>query len=238
MTLRLQSTLTAVDNISDPQIESAFEVVMPTLKIGELSASTKSTLANLSFGNVLSELAGKDYTPIVEKITFGTLSFGSADRRVRTGWLNVPDDIKNYPEVSITMYCSNGMLTQYYLESWKRLVFNPDGEYYNQANVYKRNIEVYFYGTGNVGAGMPLAAHYTLVGCFPTQQENYTLQYSGAPKRLVLTQKFRMDKIIYDMSLMKSSIIEELAGAPLTIADRAISSLSDAPSTYTLNKTY
>jgi len=85
---------------------------------------------------------------------------------------------------------------------------------------------------------MPLAAHYTLVGCFPTTQTAYSLKYSGAPKRLTLTQTFKMDKILFDMNLCKSSIIEELVGAPLTIADRAISSLSDATSTYTLNSTY
>lgn len=237
MTLRLQSSL-IIDSMSDPQLEAGFEVVMPTLKIGSVEASTKTNLFGIDIGNVLSELAGKDYTPIVEEIKFGTMSFGSAARRVRTGWLNVPDDIQNYQDVSITMYCSNGMLTQYYLESWKRLVFNPDGEYYNQANVYKRNIEVYFYGAGNINAGMPVAAHYTLVGCFPTQQQAYTLKYSGAPQRLRLTQTFKMDKIIFDMSCMKSSIVEELISAPLTIADRAISSLSSAPSTYTLNKTY
>lgn len=237
MTLRLQSQLT-IDSLADPQLKSAFEVVMPTLKIGELSASTKSTLSKLNFGNVLSELAGKDYTPIVEEIKFGTMSFGSAARRVRTGWLNLPDDIKNYPDVRISMYCSNAMLTQYYLESWKRLVFNPDGEYYNQANVYKRNIEVYFYGTGNVGVGMPLAAHYTLVGCFPTQQQEYALKYSGSPERLTIVANFKMDKIKFDMNLMKSSIIEELAGAPLSVADKLLSAVSDAPSKYILNNTY
>ena len=237
MTLRLQSQLT-LDSLSDPQLESSFEVVMPTLKIGSTEESTKTNLFGLELGNVLSELAGKDYTPIVEEITFGTLSFGSDARRVRTGWLNVPKDIQNYPEVKITMYCSNGMLTQYYLETWKHLVFNEDGEYYNQANEYKKNIEVYFYGPGNVGAGMPLAAHYTLVGCFPTKQKEYGLKYSGSPQRLRLTQSFKMDKILFDMNLMKSSIIEELVSAPLTIADRAISSLSDAPSTYKLNETY
>ena len=237
MTLRLQSSL-IIDSMSDPQLEAGFEVVMPTLKIGSVEASTKTNLFGIDIGNVLSELAGKDYTPIVEEIKFGTMSFGSAARRVRTGWLNVPDDIQNYQDVSITMYCSNGMLTQYYLESWKRIVFNPDGEYYNQANVYKRNIEVYFYGPGNIGAGMPLAAHYTLVGCFPTTKTAYSLKYSGAPKRLTLKQTFKMDKILFDMNLCKSSIIEELVGAPLTIADRAISSLSDATSSYVLNNTY
>jgi hypothetical protein len=136
------------------------------------------------------------------------------------------------------MYCSSGMLTQYYLESWKRLVFNPDAEYYNQANDYKRNIEVYFYGPGNVGAGMPMAAHYTLVGCFPTVQSEYSLKYSGTPNRLRLTQTFKMDKIVFDMNLMRSSIISEIVGAPLTIADRAISALSSAPDEYVLNKTY
>lgn len=237
MTLRLQSQLT-IDSISDPQTEAGFEVVMPTLKIGSVSKSTKADSTSLDFGNIISELTGRDYTPIVEEIKFGTMSFGSTPRRVRTGWLNVPDDIQNYQDVSITMYCSNGMLTQYYLESWKRLVFNPNGEYYNQANVYKRNIEIYFYGTGNINAGMPVAAHYTLVGCFPTQQQAYTLKYSGAPQRLRLTQTFKMDKILFDMSCAKSSMIEEIVGAPLTVADRAISALSSAPSAYVLNNTY
>ena len=39
------------------------------------------------------------------------------------------------------MFCSAGMMTQYYLETWKRLVFNPYGEYYNPGNIYKKNID-------------------------------------------------------------------------------------------------
>jgi len=236
MTLRLQSQLT-IDSLADPAIVNNFEVVMPTLRLNSTESSEKKKNADI-LDQVWAELSSQDYTPIVEQISFGVMNFGTANRRVRTGWINVPDDIQNYQDVSITMYCSIGMLTQYYLESWKRLVFNPDGEYYNQANVYKRNIEVYFYGTGNVGEALPVAAHYTLVGCFPTTQTPYDLKYAGNPERLRLTQKFKMDKIIFDAEKKKSSIVEELVGAPLSLADKAISGLSSSASNYNLNSTY
>ena len=140
--------------------------------------------------------------------------------------------------ITMKKYCSVGMLTQYYLETWKNLVFNQDGEYYNQANFYKRNIEVYFYGVGNVGQGLPLAAHYTLVGCFPTKQSPYKLRYSSSPKRLVLTQSFKMDKILFDMSLYKSSMITELVSAPLAVGERALVAAEGGTSKYILNNTY
>lgn len=236
MSFRLQSQL-LIDNLPDEQNDGAFEVIMPTLKIGPMS-DTMSTLVQKSGLSFLSSLFEKNYTPIVEEIKFGVKQFGTETRRIRTGWLNVPDDIQNLTEVKIVMFCSNAMLTQYYLESWKRLIFNEEGEYYNPMDNYKRNIEVYFYGLGNVGEIIPPSAHYTLVGCFPCGQSEYTLKYSGQPKRLTLCATFKVDKITFDQNLIKSSIVEEIIGAPLAITDKLITSLSSTPSTYELNKTY
>ena len=234
MSLRLQSQL-FVDNVPDEALDNAFEVIMPTLRIG---TPTKTLLSQYFSTKFLSEMVSKDYTPIVEEIRFGTRTFGNDTRRIRTGWLNVPKDIENLSEVKITMFCSEAMLTQYYIEAWKALVFNEDGEYYNHMDYYKRNIEIYFFGTGNVGAIVPPSAHYTLVGCYPTTQQEYNLKYTMKPKRLTITQNFRVDKIRFDEELMKSSIKEELIGSPLGLTDKFLSAVSNDTSKYYLNNTY
>lgn len=223
MSLRFQSQL-QIDSIPDSQLENQFEVIMPTLS---LLADKSSNWTSIS--GILNKTGLSDYTPIVEEITFGVKNFTTDTRRVRTGWCNVPADIENYRDVVITFYCSSGMLIQYYLAAWKNLIFNSDGEYYNPMKVYKKNIEVYFYGAGNLGAIVPEAAHYTLKGCFPYSQEVYKLSYSNEPQRLRVTQSFKVDAIVADSNNAKSSIISETITSPMNalgnIASNVVGSL-------------
>lgn len=235
MSLRFQSQL-AVDLLPDSQSTDQWEVVMPTLQLTSNQETSWTSLAGLA-----NNLSGGSYTPVVEEITFGVRNFKSDTRRVRTGWCNVPSDIENYQDVSITMFCSSGMLTQYYLDTWKSLVFNEEGEYYNTMAYYKKNIEVYFYGTANAGLALSPIAHYTLVGCWPSQQDSYKLSYDDNPKRLRILQIFKCDKIVIDKSYKTSSIIKEMVTAPSSIVDNAISSLTNTispNSDYNVTKTY
>lgn len=227
--LRFQSAI-QIESLPDEQIDSQFEVMMPTLYLSEEQRSTALsgswTSASGIWNNITTLGANmvSAYTPIVEEISFGVRNFGTNTRRVRTGWCNVPDDIKNYQDVSITFFCSSGMLIQYYLEAWKRLIFNDKGEYYNPMRMYKKDIEVYFYGPGNInlGVGGLAAAHYTLKGCFPYLQDDYRLKYSMDPKRLTLTAKFRMDAIVFDKQLKTKSMIAEMVTSPSSILTQAL----------------
>ena len=234
--LRFQSAL-QVQNIPDEALENNFEVVCPTLYLNS-NNMPKETGSWGSFDGFINNIkAGASnmfygYTPIVEEIVFGVRNFGTNSRRVRTGWCNVPDDIQNYTDVTITFFCSFGMLIQYYLDTWKKLIFYDDGEYYNPMYYYKKNIEVYFYGPGAVGTSATSAAHYTLWGCFPYAQDTYKLLYSEDPKRIRLMARFKMDKIVLDEGMRTKAIIEELAGAPLEIGTRiigtAVNGIADA----------
>lgn len=226
MSLRFQSQL-LIDCLPDEQLENQFEVIMPTLPL--LSKANSGLLGAVGLDS---------YTPIVEEITFGVKNFTTDTRRVRTGWCNVPADIENYKDIVITFFCSSGMLTQYYLAAWKSLVFDEDGEYYNPMHVYKKNIEVFFYGPGNVGAVVPPVAHYTLYGCFPYSQDLYKLKYESEPKRLRITQSFKCDKIVADYSLAKSSIIAETVTSPTSIVDKAITGLTSDPVGYKFEDVY
>lgn len=227
MSLRFQSQL-LIDSLPDEQLENQFEVIMPTLSL----LNKEDSNAFMSFTNLDS------YTPIVEEITFGVKNFTTDTRRVRTGWCNVPADIENYKDVIITFFCSSGMLTQYYLAAWKSLIFDEDGEYYNPMQTYKKNIEVFFYGPGNVGAVVPPVAHYTLYGCFPYSQDIYKLRYESEPKRLRLTQYFKCDKIVADSNLAKSSIIAETITSPTSLVDKAITSLTGSTEEYNFKNVY
>lgn len=226
--LRFQSQL-QIDNIADEQLDNQFEVVMPTLYLNGKQKKTDNSWTSLSgiWDNVTGAASNayNAYTPIVEEIVFGVRNFGTNSRRVRTGWCNVPDDIQNYQDVSITFFCSSGMLIQYYLDSWKKLIFDDDGEYYNPMSVYKKDIEVYFFGPGNIGVGSLSVAHYTLKGCFPYYQDTYKLEYTEDPKRLRLMAKFKMDKIVFDSTLKNKAIVSELVSSPLSIGDKLISGL-------------
>lgn len=256
--LRFTSAL-QVQAIPDEQLDDRFEVIMPMLKIDNYEraeaknptdgCSLLSNLGNSILSSATGGLLGNiSYQPIVEEIVFGTLNFRTDSRRIRTGWYNVPADIENYKEVSITMFCSAGMMTQYYLETWKRLVFNPYGEYYNPGDTYKRNIEVYFEGLGSapsfdlIGGGDTIqhSMHITLAGCFPSMQDPYKLSYSADPKRIRLTQKFKVDKVIFDMDkITTAQMTETLGTGGSAIIDSAMSALTaSANTTYDIQELY
>ena len=231
MSLRFTSQL-QVDNLPDEQIEDQFEVIMPELDLNPsidddnpmtegMSNKVSSWLSNLGKG-----LAGMTYRPIVEEIIFGPRKFVTDTRRVRTGWYNVPKDIDNYSDVQITMFCPNTMETQYYLEAWKALMFNEEGEYYRNGNVYKKNIEVYMYGPGGNGLTSTFipSLHYTLQGCFPYLQTDYKLQYTNDPRRLRISAMFKVDKVVLDKSSTFARNLTRLISSPSSILDNLISS--------------
>ena len=220
--LRFASQL-QINNLPDEQLENNFEVIMPALPLGTTTPTsnlpTALGRAISSAVNAVSSLANTtSYTPIVEEIVFGVRNFKNTTRRIRTNWVNIPEDIENYHEVSITMFCSAGMLTQQYLAVWKSMIFNVDGEYYNPMTYYKKNIEVFFYGPGgSIGMSQPAVSHFTLQGCYPVLQDDYKLGYSQSPKRLRLTQRFRVDRVVASNDLAQTAMRNELLTSPQNI---------------------
>lgn len=239
-----------VESIPDEQLDDRFEVFMPNLTIDDYE---NAEAANATESSWWAKVINTGYSPIVEDITFGTMNFKTDTRRVRTGWYNIPTDIENLKEVSITMFCSVGMLTQYYLEIWKRLIFNPYGEYYNPGSIYKKNIEVYFEGLGSApsfdvvaGGDATHTMHITLAGCFPKRQDPYKLRYSMDPKRLRLVQTFSVDKILIDMSKVTAakwqdnatSIASDLSAGGAGIATQMLASIGSNTTAYDIQGLY
>ena len=238
MSLRFASQLN-IDALPAEALNSDFEVIMPTLNVilnsnggSNKNEGALTKVKNALFGNSVSY----NYTPIVEEIQFKPRSFKVETRRIRTQWINVPSDLENLGKVQIIMFCSNGMLTQYYLDAWRNLIFDKNGEYYNPMDVYKKNIEVYFYGAASVGSFIPVA-HFTLKGCFPITQSEFNMKYSNQPDRLRISADFSVDRIVTDMSMAKAAAIRELITSPLSIADRAFQSLSSGVTDYSVANT-
>lgn len=232
MSLAFASQL-QVDNLPDEQLNDQFEVIMPSLY---LDGSDKKERG--FFGKVFASASGLKYSPVVEEITFNSKTFKTDTRRVRTGWFNVPSDIENYKDVSITMFCPNSMLTQYYLEAWRNMIYNKEGEYYYPASNYKKNIEIYIYGAGgSTMSGLTYSMHYTLKGCFPYQQSDFKFVYSDNPKRLTITANFKVDAVVVDSSSLTRSLITNAITNPTSILDNVISGISNS-SAYTLEDTY
>ncbi len=187
MALRFNSQL-MVDNLPDPSLDNQFEVIMPEIPLG-------------------SDENPQPYQPIVEEIRFTQRNFEAIEHRIRTSFVNVPKDIASYRAVDITMYCSEGLLTQQYLATWRSLVFNSVGEYYNPMSVYKKDIVVAFYGSvpkievsrSNLGyESLYPVMRFTLHGCWPLTQDDYKLKYSSTPQRLRINQRFSIDSVTYD----------------------------------------
>ena len=229
MSLRFTSQL-MIDNLPDEQFSDQFEVIMPALSLdGDEDRSW------------FSSLTGMIYRPIVEEITFGFMNFTTDTRRVRTGYYNVPKDIEAYHDVKISMFCSSNMLTQYYLEAWRDLIFNKRGEYYNPGIKYKKNIEVFMYGPGGNNAVTSLFMpkfHYTLKGCFPSSEDDFKLEYTDSPKRFRISCTFKVDCVIKDKSSAAAAARAELLTSPTAIFDNALSSLTSSNSKYSLADTY
>lgn len=243
--LRFQTGL-QVDYIADEATDDRFEVIMPKLDLLNYSsnrASCNCSCSSLSLGSLwdkFSSIVGlTSYQPIVEDITFKPLAFKSETRRVRTGYYNVPSDIEPYGDVSITMFCDANMLTQYYLSAWRAVMFNQTGEFYYPASLYKKNIDVYIYGPGNIQAEVLATCHFILMGCYPSSQDNYKFRYSMDPKRLTITQTFKVDKVVFDDVNAYSSIIQNTVTSPSSLVDRAITNLlTNGGTAYSINNVY
>lgn len=239
MGLRFTSQL-LVDQISDSQLEDRWEVIMPTLSL----SNKERAWYELSADNI-------KYTPIVEEITFKPQGFKNEARRVRTQYINVPSDITAPGEINICMYCPGSMLTQYYIEAWKNLIYNPVGEYfYNQDN-YKKNIEIYFespFNMPNLGTtnllgsngsnGRLCSCHFTLQGCYPVVQDAFRLTYASDPKRLRLVQRFMFDRLVLENQVATANMIENIAGMGLNNLDSLITRFSTQVSSYSADQVY
>lgn len=242
---RFQSAL-QVDYIADCATDDRFEVIMPKLDLVNYENNRKScncgcsALSLGSFWDKFSSVAGlNSYQPIVEEINFKPLAFKSETRRVRTGFYNLASDIEPYGDVVITMFCDNSMLTQYYLEAWRATIFNFNGEFYYPGTLYKKNIEVYVYGPGNLQSENLAVCHFTLKGCYPSSQESFKFKYSMTPNRLVITQNFKVDRITFDETIAYSSIIQNNVTSPSSLVDKAISTLLTTGGTaYSMENVY
>ena len=226
MSLRFASQL-CIDNLPDEQLNDQFEVIMPALS---LDADSKASF----FGQKL-----YSYQPIVEEITFGHRNFALDTRRVRTGWFGVPKDIERYHEAKITMFCPASMDTKYYLEAWRKLIFNDEGEYYYSFNNYKKNIDIYIYGPGsNLGNLLGLQkCHITLQGCFPYSEKDWEFEYSDDPKRFRVLATFNVDNVKIDTTVAKQAMLEGMITSPTSMLDKALSAITSS-TTYSIGETY
>ncbi len=263
MSLRLQTAF-QIENLPDEQNNNSFEVLLPTLDIINTKANdtktsgateTKPTFwekVGNGLATVAKNVAGYKYSPIVEEITFTPRAFKTETRRIRTNWINFAVDLENMEQVSITMFCSQNMLTQYYLNAWQDLIYDKEGEYFKPLANYKKDIEVYFYGSsltsltsaassmlGSGDTSSGASAHFTLKGAFPVKQGTYTLQYSNDPKRLTITATFVYDKIVFDEELAGSMILAEtISTGGMKVLDNLLSASSWTSNTTDFNKTY
>lgn len=235
MSLRFTSQL-CIDNLPDEQLNNQFEVIMPSINI-------IPTREDGAFDKKLTGFFSKTiyrYQPIVEEIVFGYKNFALDTRRVRTGWFGVPKDIEKFHEVKITMFCPASMETQYYLDAWRRLIFNEEGEYYYPFSHYKKNIEIYIYGPGGnsaltSGLGM-YKCHITLQGCFPFMEKDFELEYTDDPKRFRIMSTFNVDNVKVDTSVAQNSVIQGMITSPTSIIDKVLS--GEGVSEYSIGETY
>lgn len=228
--LRFQSQI-IVDNLPDEMLDNKWECIMPSLDLSTI-------------------VGGIPYQPIVEEVVFRGTSFSNEEFRTATRFYNLPQDRQSFGECMITLFCEQGMLPVYYLQTWRNAMFDPVHQYYyvnsesknndlyktlsnikevkdnmtlNAMSNWKKDIEIYFYGVGGI---LPIA-HATLRDAYPVSQGDYSLKYSQDPKRFRINATFRYDNVIWDSKYRNEAIISALlAGNPIgTIAQQALGQL-------------
>ena len=120
--LRFQSQV-QIDNLPDEQIDSKWECTLPSIELD-------------------TALGGVKYAPIVEEIVFRGTSFSNEEFRVATRFYTIPTDRQSFGECTMTLFCEQGMLPIYYLQSWRNLMFDPKHQFYycntsNENNAFK-----------------------------------------------------------------------------------------------------
>lgn len=218
--LRFQSQI-MIDNLPDEQIDSKWECVLPSL-------------------NLDSSLGGILYTPIVEEVVFRGTSFANEEFRVGTRFFNLPSDRQSFGEVTMTLFCEQGMLPVYYLQSWRNLIFNPIHQFYycnsrETADGKSIGMDILSSDIGNTGyikgssqlnavsnwkkdieiyfygvGSVTPIAHATLYNAYPVSQDDYRLEYSMEPKRFRIGCTFRYDNLVWDSSYRNMAIISSL----------------------------
>ena len=255
MSMRFSSQL-FIDNLPDEQRNDRFEVIMPNMRDLTIDANFTQTGRKENAAenrmNVIQESL-PSYDPIVEEITFSVRSFMTETRRLRTGWLNLVKDIDNLHEVNITFFCSQDMMIQRYLDTWKKLIFNEEGEFYYSSQRYKKNIVVLIYGPNSAMDMIPGSellrsagnswyfTKYTLCGCFPKSQDTYKLEYTDDPKRLKMMATFCVDKVICDYDKSGQGPIATVLSNPTALVGKALSGIfgsRTSESAYSMSDTY
>ena len=95
------------------------------------------------------------------------------------------------PTVSMTLYEDNDALTMKWLTAWKSNIKNfTDGTYFMPTQ-YKRDINLSMLNTKN-----DIVLNAKLIGLWPSDTTALQLGY-GSGERLVMTQGFSIDRIIY-----------------------------------------
>lgn len=234
--LRFQSQV-SIDNLPDEQLDSKWECVMPSI-------------------NLDSALGGIPYSPIVEEISFSSAGFENEEFRVGTRFFNLPSDRKSFGECNLTLFCEQGLLPIYYLQSWRNLMFDPVHQfYYCNTRDAKKGLDILstngykiaktilgsdqINATSNwkkdieiyfygVGNTTPIA-HATLYNAYPVSQQPFKLEYNIEPKRFRIDCTFRYDNLVWDSSYRNTAIISSLLGGnPVgTLMDQGINAVSE-----------
>lgn len=195
-----------VDNISDPMLNNAWEVVMPPIDL------TATALGGTDGHSVNYINGARNYTPIVEQIVFAPAGYkNSQDIRAITNYYNIPEDREDAKEATLTFFCDTSMLPQYYIQAWKRQMFDYENEFYYMPHQYKKDIVVVFFGAHD---SIP-TAKYTLKGCYPLMQSDFELSYTRTPKRMRITQKFNVDRVTIDANILQRGLVHGQLTSPL-----------------------
>lgn len=191
-----------VDNLPDPMLDNAWEVIMPQIDIRQYLGTNEKDNENVS-GKIWSLANSTIYAPIVEQIVFAPAGFkNSQDIRAVTHFYGIPEDTEEAKEINLTFYCDTSLMVQYYLYAWREQIFNREHEFYYMPHQYKKDIVVLMYGNHNTLASMK----YILKGCYPILQDDFELTYTRTPKRMRITQKFNVDRVELDKTFLSRSI--------------------------------
>ena len=100
-------------------------------------------------------------------------------------------DVNDIDGLTITFYETHDFLVTKWLKAWRKMVVNPEDSSYGVPTTYKQEISVHYYN-GWSPAPVYLARY---IGCWPTDQGTFSLDYSNLEGKLSVEAQFSVDSM-------------------------------------------
>lgn len=130
---------------------------------------------------------------VAEKVQ-PTFNKTPANPRFNQGSNSYYPGITDIDGLSISFYEQVDYPVSMWLNTWRKLVFNPEDGVYGMPSVYKQDIVIDYFAANS---SSPIKTA-TYSGCWPTDKAPFNLDYESAEGRIMVEAQFSVDTMTWD----------------------------------------